>query len=496
MKKTKKILLSSLVLLSIWSCNDQLDINRDPDLLAPEQIPLNSEFTGATTGVATISGSSYALIGGFWAQYFTQSATANQYKDLDDYSLSSTAQIITTTGPGSNGAWDSMYDAILDLRNVKKNALAQQNWNYYLMATVMEAYAFQVLTDSFGAVPFTEATNPEFPSPKYDSPEIIYDGLVANLKDALSKDLSSSSTTVIPGADDLVFSPLVYPTLNQRMEKWTEFANTMLLKLYLRQTNSRPSVAQTGIQQLLSSGAQFLQADAAITQYIDEANRSNPLYETDRRQLNVGTNLRASTTLYSFLQNNSDPRFAKFYNAGSSQNQGDFENAANAGAAVVKLQATDPVFFISKAESYFLQAEAAVRYNGGANAKTLYENGVNASFAQWGVSPGALLTGAYAYPNGTLDNNLKAIITQKWISFFPGKGYEGFFEQKRTKIPAISPVPQSNIAYVPGQFSYSVNGTTGGKFPKRIIYPITEIQSNANFPGLKPITDALWYDAN
>ncbi|TXF77359.1 SusD/RagB family nutrient-binding outer membrane lipoprotein [Chryseobacterium sp.] len=478
MKKIRIFIFGLVAAISIISCNDQLDINRDPDNLSPEQIPLNSEFSGASTGVATSAGSYYALIGGFWSQYFTQSAAANQYKEIDNYSIN--------TGD-YNGAWSSMYDAILDLRNVKKNAETSGNWNYYLMSTVMEAYAFQVLTDSYGAVPFTEATNSEILAPKFDEPAIIYDGLVANLKLALSKDLSSSSTTVIPGGDDLVFGG--------DMERWKRFANTMLLKLYIRQTNSRPSVAQAGIQQLYSSGAQFLTTDAAITQYEDQANKSNPLYETDRRQLNVGTNLRASTTLYSYLSDNNDPRMPLFYTSGPSQDQGDFDNTANVNAAVIKLQATDPVYFISAAESYFLQAEASVRYNGGTNAKNLYDMGVNEAFSQWGLSPGALLTGDYAFPVGT-NPQLEAILTQKWISFFPGKGYEAFFEQKRTKIPEISSVPQSSLSYIPGQFAYSVEGTTNGLFPRRIVYPVSESQTNANFPGLKPITDALWYDAN
>ncbi|WP_185146925.1 SusD/RagB family nutrient-binding outer membrane lipoprotein [Chryseobacterium echinoideorum] len=451
---------------------------------------MNREFPGATTGVATSAGSYYALIGGFWSQYFTQSSAANQYKTIDNYSISVLDY---------NGAWNSMYDAILDLRNIKKNAEATGHWDYYLMSTVMEAYAFQVLTDSYGAVPFTQATNPEILAPSFDQPEVIYDGLVANLKDALSKDISTSPTDIIPGNDDLVFGG--------NMDNWKRFANTMLLKLYLRQTNSRPNVAQQGVQQLLSNGAQFLTSNAAITQYINEANRSNPLYETDRRQLNVATNLRASTTLYSYLDTSNDPRFSYFYENGSSQDQGDYDNSANSTAAVIKLSATDPVYLISTAESYFLQAEAALRYNAGTNAQTLYESGVKASFAQWGIidNPTAtppstpvsnLLSGAYAYPNSTMNDNLKAIITQKWISFFPGKGYEAFFEQKRTNIPAISSVAQSDAAYIPGQFAYSITGKTGGKFPKRIPYPVSESQTNPSFPGIKPITEKLWYDAN
>lgn len=477
--KSLKIFLA-FSLLTAMSCNDQLDINRDPDALAPEQVPLKAELPTTETGMAGISGSALAIAGGFWSQYFTQSSTANQYKTIDNYSIGTS---------DLNGVWGASYDALLDARNIKKNAVAKGNWKYYLIASTLEAYQFQILADSYGNIPYTQALDSSILNPKYDDPSVVYDGLVSDLKFALSKDLSTSSITEVPGTDDFIFSG--------DMTKWRKFANTMLLKLYLRQTEVRPSVAQAGIQQLLSSGAIFLTEDAAITQFIDEANKSNPLYESDRRQLNVGTNLRASTTLYSYLQTNSDSRASFYYNSGISQNQGDYSFGPQ-NAAVIKLKATDPYYFISKAESYFMQAEADLRYNGGANAKTFYDLGVKAAFSRWGLDGSSYVAsgGAYAYPGTTLANNLKAIITQKWINYFPENGFEGFFEQNRTGIPGISSVYQTSPSYVSGLFVYSLNGVTGGKFPKRLVYPQTESQTNSSFPGLQPITTPVWYDAN
>lgn len=477
MNKIKIILIVFFGLIALQSCQNELDINKDPDVISPDEISMKTEFPAATTGVVGVFGSYNALIGGFWSQYFTQSAAANQYKTIDNYSI------------GTNdmtGAWGGMYDALLDIRNIKKKAESVGNWNYYLMATTLEVYASQILVDSYGPIPYTEANNTAILNPVFDSEQVVYDNMVADLQLALSKDLSTSNTDEIPSTDDLVFGG--------NMTSWTKFANTLLLKLYLRQTEIRPAVAQAGITTLLSSGAQFLTSDAAITQFIDAPDKSNPLYESDRRQLNVGTNLRASTTLYSYLADKADTRFSKFYNSGPSQNQGDYDNAANSGAAVIKLSATDAVYFISKAESYFLQAEAQLRYGSATSAKTLYESGVLAAFSKWSLDGSSFVSGAYAYPNGAFADNLKAIITQKWIENFPGKGMESFFEHNRTGIPAVSAVAQSSPSYVPGTFRYSITGTTGGAFPKRIVYPQTEAQRNSNFPGLVAITQPVWYD--
>ena len=479
-KKIAGFLLTSLLVFT--SCETDLDINKDPDLLSPDQIPMSAELPAAQTGIAGATGSYLAVAGGFWSQYWTQSALANQYKSIDDYSLNSSNGLIT-------GFWSAMYDALTDARNIKKNAEATNNWNYYLVATTLEVHASQALVDIFGSIPYTESNNPAILNPQFETADVVYDKMVADLTEALAKDFSESPIAEAPGNTDLIFGG--------DMVKWKQFANTLLLKLYMRQSAVRPTVAQAGISGLLTSGAEFLTSSADISRFADEDSRSNPLYESDRRQLNVSTNLRASQTLGGYLSANSDPRLAKFYDGTVFQTQGNYTNTAGSTVSNVILGAKDPVYFISLAESYFLQAEASVRYNSGTNAKELYEQGVNASFAQWGVSTGTLLTGAYAYPAGADADKIKAIITQKWIASFPGNGFESFFERNRTGFPKISTVTQTDASYVVGEFAYSVEGKTGGKFPRRFEYPSEEIQRNANAPkAIISITEPVWFDKN
>jgi len=479
-KNITSLLLTSLLLFT--SCETSLDINKDPDLLSPDQLPMSAELPAAETGIAAAKGSYLAITGGFWSQFWTQSAVANQYKYIDDYTLNSTSQI------NNPGYWSAIYDALTDVRNVKANALAEQNWNYYLIATALDVYASQTLVDMYGSVPYSEANDPAILNPKFDDPESIYDQMVIDLKDALNKNFAESPVENAPGNSDFIFGG--------DMNKWKQFANTLLLKVYLRQSNVRPAVAQQGITTLINSGVSFLDSDAAITQFKDEDSRSNPLYESDRRQLNVGTNLRASETLGGFLTNNSDPRAAKYYNGTTYQLQGDYDNGS-ANASVVILSATDPVYFISLAESKFLQAEASVRYMGGTNAKSLYEAGVSAAFDRWGLDGSTFVSGVYAYPNGSSEQNIEAIITQKWIDAFPANGYESFIEHNRTGYPKESMVAQDDLAYIKGQFAYSVEGKTNGAFPKRLEYPQNEMQRNSNAPSsIVDILVPVWYDVN
>lgn len=472
-----------MTVLSILSCSDEkFDVNRDPDNLSAGQVSLKTELPAGLVGVAAAQGSYYALIGGFWSQYWTQSNTANQYKEIDDYSIGTDDYV---------AGWAAMYDALGDLRNVKKLANDQENWNYYLIATTMEVYASQIMADFYDQIPYTEANNAGILTPHFNNGQEVYGLMIADLKAALAKDLSASNGEA-PGTDDFVFGG--------DMDNWTAFANTLLLKLYIRQTEVNPTLAQQGITELLNSGVNFLDEDAAITQFEDAPNRSNPLYETDRRQLNVATNLRASTTMFSYLTDNSDPRRAEYYEAGIALNQGDFDSTIpNSSIALVHLEATTPVYFMSREESLFLQAEALERYAGGAGAKAKYDAGVIESFSKYGLNGAPFVApgGAYEYPTaGTFADKLKAIITQKWISGFPGNGFEMFFEHNRTGFPLESAVPQSDPSYIPGEFAYSVNGITGGLFPKRLVFPSTVTTRNPNTPALVPVTQSVWWDIN
>lgn len=471
-----------LLFLGITGCNDELDINRDPDSLSQSGVALSTEFPAATTGIVGPQGSYLALIGGFWSQYWTQSNAANQYRDIDNYSLLGTASLI-------NGTWANMYDGLGDVRNVKRIAQEQENWNYYLMATCLEVYASQIMVDFFDQIPYAEANNPSILQPQFQDGSAVYDQMISDLNDALSKNLSASQGTP-PSADDLIFGG--------DMNNWKAFANTLKLKIYLRQENVRGDVTSSGISQLLGSNAPFLSVDAAMTQFEDAPDKSNPLYETNERQLNTPTNLRASTTLYSFLQVKGDPRLDNYYETGISFDQGNYDDTsiASSSIAVVNLNPLTPVYLISLEESLFMQAEAQLKYGSDAMAKSKYEAAVDEAFAKNDEDGSSFIAsgGVYAYPTaGSNSDKLTAIITQKWVSGFPGNGFEAFFDTNRTGIPATSTVPQSSESYVPGTLSYSIAGTTGGKFPKRLQIPSDVRARNSNAPGIIDITTPVWW---
>ncbi|HPO66221.1 MAG TPA: SusD/RagB family nutrient-binding outer membrane lipoprotein [Bacteroidales bacterium] len=431
----KKILLyfTTLAVLYLTSCSESwLDVNTDPN--NPTSVQPELVLPAAEMSLASQISVNYNIAGSMWAQFWTQNPTSNQYKQYDAYDIKPTTL---------DNEWRELYSGTLkELQRIKEESKSSEEWRLYLIAATLQAYTLQYLADLYDQIPYTEALKAEdgIMSPHYDNAQTVYDGIINDLNFALSKDLSSF-TAPIDG--DFVFKGDV--------QRWVQFANTLKLRIYLRQWKVRQSVAQAGIQELFNSNAEFLTTDAKLDVFVDQKGKGNPLYESDRRELNTKINIRASQTFIAFLtsNNDTDERIAYYFERGSSgefkgNRQGDFNIPITADEAnkisLARILATDPVYLMSAAESYFLQAEARYRLNASsAEVKTLYDNGVLAAFNRFGLNGSRHITGTGKYVFDT-DNPLQSIITQKWAALAGINGMEAYLEHLRTGIPKRSNV--------------------------------------------------------
>ena len=473
MKRNIRYILATLLVVHFTSCESFLDVNTDK--VNPAHAPYDIVFAPAVASSATVIGGQFAILGSLWAQQFTQSNTANQYKTIDGYRL---------TSSDFNGSFNELYSGALnDYATVIEETEVIQDWNTYLMAVTMQSYTFQVLVDLYDQIPFTEALKGKSGniSPKYDESSVVYDGLIARLDNAMSKDFSASTNKNI-GAKDLIF--------NGDMAKWKQFVNTLKLKIYLRQINVRPAVAQAGITKLYADGADFLADNALFNPFKAEVKKQNPLYGSEVEYLG-NSNLRASSTLFNYLSANSDTRLDKIYAPGTGGQkalaQGNYLALSTAFPNGIlssgKFTATDPVYFITIAESNFLQAEALVRYPDlVGNAKLKYDAGVQAAFTRVGLNGSTFVaaTGAYNFDNAvTTENKIETIITQKWIASTIAQPIEGFFDFNRTGYPSF--------------FTVSVNSAIGAKFPQRLLFAADERSRNPNTPKQVSIDVKVWW---
>lgn len=496
LKIISSLLVLSLIIISDIGCKKTLDINQDPNNPSLNVGTPKLVFPAAVMAVAGRVGGDLAILGSIYGEYITQSAASNQYKNIDQYNIQSKDMNAPYSGIFAGG--------LKNLQFVIDKAKATQDWNFYLMGTVMKAYATSVLVDLYDQIPFSEALQGNGKlNPKFDDGYTIYKSLLSEIDTALSKDFTAISNTDLTATNegniDVVFQG--------DMTKWKQFANTLELKLYLRMVNAKPADAQAGISALYARNAEFLITDAGILQgFTNGPGQDNPLYEQNIRQLNTPDNLRASTTFVSFLEDNNDPRLNDYFapppssSTITSINQGDFLNNTTPvlTAAIFKQTPTDPVIFISAAESFLLQAEASERYNGGVGAQNLYGQGVLLAFSSVGENGASFIVpgGRYAYPaTGSLAQKVEAIVVQKWVSLPYGVHFiEGWFDRNRTGYPKSSPVYSSNPSYIPGQFVISKNSVLpAGKYPKRLVFPDVEKLRNVNTPKEVDATVPVWW---
>lgn len=499
MKQTSiKIILCIVIIFA--SCEDWLDINQDPN--NPDEANEELTLAAGISSVAYVYGGRYQVLGALWSQHWTQSLGATQYSGLDSYDISSSTYDNRQFGELYTGALKN-FEYIRDLS--RKN----EKWNYYIMATVMQAYTFHILADLYGQIPFSEALKGEEGTitPAYEDGQDIYDSLITRIDYALASDYENDDLEDV-GSEDILF--------DGKIDRWVEFANTLKLKIYLRQLHTRPDIAREGIESLYNDpDIKFLTSSVAMSQFTNETGRRNPLYETDIVFLGNNPNLILSNTLLSFMNDKGDlERLDALFdfpeNGGGHKglDQGNYNDpdepkgTNSASYSKPYMSPFAPVYLMSASEAYFLQAEAIIRYGVKpySDAKEMYENGIKNSFQRLGLLISEEFFGpgdVYEFPaeGSPLETFIESIIIQKWIALANIQSLETFFEHNRTHYPKVSDVPADNGDYVPGEFTISVNNVTSGRFPKRLIFPESEYSGNPNnTPAKVEVYENVWWD--
>jgi hypothetical protein len=540
MKSIYKIALSisAVSLLAFTGCKKWRDVNNNPN--NPAEVTIQLLLPSAQGAIAQQLGGKFQIAGGFWSQYWTQFPSASQYTAFDQYQ---------PDGTDIDNSWTGLYsDALTDLEQIIKKGGTEKN--YIAIAKILKAYTYQLLTDQFNDIPFTEALRGEsdgITSPHYDSQETVYNGIISMVKEGMSEIDPAAGH---PSSDDLIYGG--------DMDAWMKFGNTLLLKMYMRLSAKAPSLAAAGIADLYANGVGFIEeGETAKITYSSEPGNYNPMYsEINNAVINNRLNIIASSTaMDSFLANN-DPRVAAFYFANGAfkgNTQGAYEGAsgtfstpsAAVGGDVTNIDgsATAPVIFISDYESLLLQAEAAVRGWGSGSDQELFERAVVANFHAYssalndvigvvfsplvadslatsdttGVRQEIPFTVDYAantYLHGDADVlNGNYYLDGEPVSVTPASNWgtypaAGSTDEKLKYIitqkwfsmcgnQCIEAWTEWRRTGFPNFFTVSVaSRITPGVFPVRFPYPDREVTNNLNFPGQKLVTEKVWWDVN
>ncbi len=467
-------LLTVGALASTGCTTDLTALNDNPN--SPTTAPAASLFTNAAVSeVARFAGNSLSGTS-LLAQYVAQ----QQYVDED-------------RGHLRTGTYDSFFGAYAsELEDLEKVALlgaGSKSPNTTGPARVMQAWAFQNMTDAFGDIPYSEALKGDVvggpTKPKYDAQKDIYYALLKTLTDASATMKAGGSDAGLGAAD---------PIYKGDMARWLKFSNGLRARLALRMSKADAAKATAELAGALSApgGMMSSNADNALLAWPGDGVFDNPwsanfatrddhrVSKTLLDTMNALADPRipvyaqptpSDPTKYVGLQNGLSPAAAPAYkNTTSRTGAVFFPGATVYGTFGTSAGKKTPSYIMTYAEVCFIQAEAANRSLGGLNpgaAAAFYNAGVTASITQWGGTAAAaaayLAQPAVAYVGGPA--GLQQIGLQKWIALFT-QGTEGWSEWRRTGNPA-------SIKMGPGAFPDTPN------VPRRFLYPTSEASVNA-----------------
>lgn len=455
MKNIKYIFLTFIITASLIGCEkdfEKINENTDDPVVVPSSMIIGTVVRDAMNELySTFNGSE---IGENWSQH----NSLIQYNAPDRY--------IPRVG-SMDAMWNVFYRSASNANQMELLAVAEGNKTNQGVAKVLKAYCFHVITDLFGACPYTEAL--QGPStgnftPAYDDQETVYNGILTLLDEAMPL-IASGEGEIDPNMD------IMY---QGDASKWLKFAYSLKFRALMRISGVRDVSAD--LQAIYNSGYLFASnADEAKLVYTAASPEANPIFETVVGGARGEHML--SATFVNALVANSDPRLPvmaqEAKNGGYVGKPNGYEESPLAGfgyddvsaIGAKYLEATAPGYFLSYSELLFLIAEAAKKgyiSGGDATAQSYYEAGILNSLTENSVASGYSAYIAIPFVAYNATDALEQIGFQKWIVLFC-QGFEAWTEYRRTGYPDLTPAAQAVYDEIPSRLKYestevSVNG--------------------------------------
>ncbi|MCV9389034.1 SusD/RagB family nutrient-binding outer membrane lipoprotein [Reichenbachiella ulvae] len=489
MKNFNKYILAVFVLV-FSSCDDFLDVNTNPN--ASTEVPPGTVMTNASLALSQVLLNTLNPDGEAFIQHHKPVVVLT---GPDTYSYSSI---------GNNNFWQFTFygDIIKDLNLAAALAEESGRMNGVAQIRIIQAMAWLIGVDRWGEMPFTESNDPAILFPKFDSGDVIYQGIIDILDGAIDMIDTSNQTfeTTITDYD---------PLYGGNMDKWLAFANSLKLRCLMRISYVEDRSAE--ITELLASGT-FIDAldgseNAEFAYYPNRANQnfdyatfdnfvSFGSFQVDADGNRVHQRWRlASKAMVDILEADNDPRMWSFFQRDISNPAGPITGAVNGAGSLpptaergyvslfyIRQDKSDEWFLAS--EYYLLAAEAYARGlapGGLAAAQTALESGVQASMNHFDGSAFEISTAdKQAYVGSlnlsTASDPVQAIQLQQYkaLNF---QGAEAWSNWRRTKVPSLT-VPV---------------GAPINTIIRRIEVPSSEIESNINAPEVSPRIDKPVY---
>ncbi len=457
----KKIIAILLVFALFASCKKLTDLNK------------NTKDPSTTTGESLFTGAQKKL----FEQMVTSNVNYNIWRLIDQYWNETTYldetnyNLVNRTIPDNH--WDRLYEDVLKNLTESSKIITSTTYadpspavkqNKLKIVDIMSVYAWSVLVETFGNIPYSQAFNSTYVLPVYDDGKTVYKDLIARLDvDLAGLDANWGS---FDAADNMYQGDVSH---------WIKFANSLKLRMGMVLADDDPAFSQATVNSVDFTNLISSNADNAVLIYLGSAPNTNPMYED---QVASGRHdFVAANTLVDTMNNLNDPRRPFYFtqvdtssidtihkyaylgaNYGHSSNYHAFSHAATA-----MWLPTFPGTIFEYSEVEFLLAEAVERggYTVTGTAESHYNNAITASIEYWGGATSDAVT-YLAQPNvayATAPGNFKQKIgVQQWIAYY-NRGFEGWTEQRRMDFPVLIPGPNALSAY-PVRYTYPIEEQT------------------------------------
>jgi hypothetical protein len=224
--KHNLVLLLSFVVACV-SCRKELDVNTNPNQATDNNITPELIFTQAEVGTGDITVGANAAAQGStiplqfaqnWIGYMASNGSfAREYTETSyniDFSF-------------GDPLWQEYYNLLFDLHLARVKGLALNDTALAGASMVLSAKLFQEMADIYGNIPYSQAFDVYgYAHPAYDNAKDIYASLLLSLDTAISY-LRTTITNAFIKADIIN---------GGNASKWIKIANTLKLRLLIRQS--------------------------------------------------------------------------------------------------------------------------------------------------------------------------------------------------------------------------------------------------------------------
>lgn len=459
----KKIFAILSVFLIFSSCGKLEDLNvntKDPGAVSGESLFTNAQkelFDQMVTPNVNLN--IYRLIMQQWTEV--------TYIDESNYDLD------TRSIPDNQ--WDIIYrDVIKDLDESKKvittttylpseSPLVKQN--KLAIVDIMSVYAYSILVETFGDIPYSEALNSGILLPKYDDGLTVYKDLIARLNTDLG--ILDASQGSFGQADNMYQGTVA---------NWIKFANSLKLKMGMVLSDVDDAFAKTTVESA-APGVFASNDDNAELIYLSASPNTNPV--NVELVASFRNDFIPTSTIVDYMNTLEDPRRPLYFTQTDTSTvsgevklayYGGVNGLGNEYAAFSHVSdamkvTTFPGMIFDYAEVEFLLANAYEKgYSVGGTAEEHYNKGVTASILYWGGSDADAATYlsnpgvAYATATGTYQEKIGM---QMWLALY-NNGFHAWTEWRRLDFPQLE-APEDAVSVTPVRYTFPTSEQTLNK---------------------------------